>query len=95
MAVNCLDRHLAKIGNKVAILWQGEKDEEVRKITYKELHEMVCRFTNVLLSKGVKKGDRDLRLHAHDSRRRPSRSWPAPGSGPSIPSFSGVSARNP
>jgi acetyl-CoA synthetase len=57
ISVNCLDRHLAKNGNKVAILWQGEKDEEVRKITYTELHKMVCQFTNVLLSKGVKKGD--------------------------------------
>ncbi len=58
ISVNCLDRHLAKLGNKVAILWQGEKDEEVRKITYTELHKMVCQFANVLLSKGIKKGDR-------------------------------------
>ena len=56
LSVNCLDRHLAKNGNKIAILWQGEKDEEVRKITYSQLHEMVCRFANVLLAKGVKKG---------------------------------------
>ncbi len=58
LSVNCLDRHLAKLGNKVAILWQGEKDEEVRKITYIELHKMVCQFANVLLAKGIKKGDR-------------------------------------
>ncbi len=59
VSVNCLDRHLSTpIRNKVAILWQGEKDDEVREITYKELHEMVCRFTNVLISKGIKKGDR-------------------------------------
>ncbi len=59
VSVNCLDRHLnGPNKNKVAILWQGEKDEEVRKITYAELHEMVCRFSNVLLSKGIKKGDR-------------------------------------
>jgi acetyl-CoA synthetase len=59
VSVNCLDRHLStRVGDKVAILWQGEKDEEVREITYKELHEMVCRFTNVLISKGIKKGDR-------------------------------------
>ncbi len=58
-SVNCLDRHLSTpTRDKVAILWQGEKDEEVRKITYQELHEMVCRFTNVLISKGIKKGDR-------------------------------------
>jgi len=59
VSVNCLDRHLSTaVRDKIAILWQGEKDEEVRKITFKELHEMVCRFTNVLISKGIKKGDR-------------------------------------
>jgi acetyl-CoA synthetase len=59
VSVNCLDRHLSTpVKDKVAILWQGEKDEEVRKITYAQLHEMVCRFTNVLISKGIKKGDR-------------------------------------
>jgi acetyl-CoA synthetase len=59
VSVNCLDRHLSTpVRDKIAILWQGEKDEEVRKITYIELHEMVCRFTNVLISKGIKKGDR-------------------------------------
>src|SRR5579883_2460716 len=59
VSVNCLDRHLnSPIKEKTAILWQGEKDEEVRKITYTELHQMVCRFSNVLLSKGVKKGER-------------------------------------
>ena len=53
VSVNCLDRHLStEACDKVAILWQGEKDDEVRKITYKELHEMVCRFSNVLISKG-------------------------------------------
>ncbi len=56
---NCLDRHLGTpLEGKTAILWQGEKDEEVRKITYKELHQLVCQFSNLLLSKGVKKGDR-------------------------------------
>jgi len=59
VAVNCLDRHLnGPVKDKTAILWQGEKDEEVRRISYSELHQMVCRFSNVLLSKGVKKGDR-------------------------------------
>src|SRR5258708_19237242 len=59
VSVNCLDRHLSTpVKDKVAILWQGEKDEDVRKITYAQLHEMVCRFTNVLISKGIKKGDR-------------------------------------
>jgi acetyl-CoA synthetase len=58
VAVNCLDRHLASRKEQTAILWQGEKDEEVRRINYGELHNLVCRFSNVLLSKGVKKGDR-------------------------------------
>jgi len=58
-SVNCLDRHLGTPReNKVAILWQGEPDEDVKKVTYKELHAEVCKFANVLESKGVKKGDR-------------------------------------
>ena len=55
---NCLDRNIEKRGDKVAIIWQGEPDEDVQKITYKELHKRVCRFANVLKKKGVKKGDR-------------------------------------
>jgi acetyl-CoA synthetase len=59
VSVNCLDRHLGTPReNKVAILWQGEPDADVRKITYKELYADVCTFANVLLSRGVKKGDR-------------------------------------
>ena len=59
VSVNCLDRHLTgPTKDKTAILWQGEKDEEVRRITYAELHQLVCQFANVLLSKGVQKGDR-------------------------------------
>jgi acetyl-CoA synthetase len=57
--VSCLDRHIGTPReNKVAILWQGEPDADVRKITYKELYRDVCKFANILLSKGVKKGDR-------------------------------------
>jgi acetyl-CoA synthetase len=59
VSFNCLDRHLnTPVANKVAILFQGEEENNVRKITYKELHDLVCRFANVLKSKGVKKGDR-------------------------------------
>ena len=59
VAYNCLDRHLGTpVENKVAILWQGETDEEVVKLTYGELHKLVCKFANVLESKDVKKGDR-------------------------------------
>jgi len=58
-SVNCLDRHLGTpVADKVAILWQGEPDGDVRKITYRELHRDVCKFANVLLAKGVAKGDR-------------------------------------
>jgi acetyl-CoA synthetase len=59
VSYNCLDRHLGTPReNKVAILWQGEPDADVVKLTYKQLHAEVCKFANVLLSKGVKKGDR-------------------------------------
>ena len=59
MTVNCLDRHLkTKTRDKIAIIWQGEPEEEVKKITYAELHAEVCKFANVLKSLGVKKGDR-------------------------------------
>ncbi|MHB1193478.1 MAG: acetate--CoA ligase [Longimicrobiales bacterium] len=55
---NALDRHLATRGDQVAIIWEGNEPTETRKITYKELHEQVCRFANVLKAHGVKKGDR-------------------------------------
>ena len=48
----------AKRQDKIAILWQGEPEDDVRKITYEELHAEVCKFANVLKSLGVKKGDR-------------------------------------
>ncbi|OQB85977.1 MAG: Acetyl-coenzyme A synthetase [Planctomycetes bacterium ADurb.Bin126] len=59
VTVNCLDRHLnTPTADKVAILWQGEPEDDVIKITYKDLHREVCKFANVLKSLGVKKGDR-------------------------------------
>jgi acetyl-CoA synthetase len=58
VSYNCLDRHLDKRGDQVAIIWEGDDPEEDRQITYKELHEEVCRFANVLKSRGVTKGDR-------------------------------------
>ena len=58
VAANCLDRHLATRGDKVAILWEGDDPSESRSITYRELHAEVCRFANVLKSLGVSKGDR-------------------------------------
>jgi acetyl-CoA synthetase len=58
VTVNCLDRHLKTRGNQTAIIWQGEPEEDVKKISYAELHAEVCKFANVLKSLGVKKGDR-------------------------------------
>ena len=59
VTVNCLDRHLnTPTRDKVAIIWQGEPEEEVRRITYAELHADVCRFANVLKAQGVQQGDR-------------------------------------
>ena len=59
VAYNCLDRHLGTpTAKKIAILWQGEEENKVRKITYEQLHKDVCKFANVLKSKGIKKGDR-------------------------------------
>ena len=58
VSYNCLDRHLESRGDQVAIIWEGDDPNEDRKITYRELHEEVCRFANVLKSRGVKKGDR-------------------------------------
>jgi acetyl-CoA synthetase len=58
VAANCIDRHLAKRGDQVAIIWEGDDPTVDRKITYKQLHAEVCRFANVLKQKGVKKGDR-------------------------------------
>jgi|TARA_B100002003_G_scaffold250856_1_gene291839 acetyl-CoA synthetase len=55
---NCLDRHLETRSNKVALIWQGEQENEVIKYTYKDLHREVCKFANVLKKKGLKKGDR-------------------------------------
>jgi acetyl-CoA synthetase len=59
LSVNCLDRHLkTKTRDKVAIIWQGEPEEDVKRITYAELHADVCKFANGLKSLGIKKGDR-------------------------------------
>jgi acetyl-CoA synthetase len=58
VAQNCIDRHLAKRADQVAIIWEGDDPKDDRKITYRELHDEVCRFANVLKARGVKKGDR-------------------------------------
>jgi acetyl-CoA synthetase len=59
VAYNCLDRHLGTAReDKAAIIWQGEPDEDVRVLTYKDMQREVSKFANVLKSKGVQKGDR-------------------------------------
>lgn len=57
VSANCLDRHLQERGDKTAILWQGDESGMVKHLSYKELHQEVCKFANVLLDLGVKKGD--------------------------------------
>jgi acetyl-CoA synthetase len=55
---NCVDRHLPRRAEQTAILWEGDEPGEGRRVSYRELHDAVCRFANVLKSRGVKKGDR-------------------------------------
>ena len=56
---NCIDRHLATLGDKPAIIWEpNDPNERVRVVTYNRLHKRVCQFAQVLLNNGVKKGDR-------------------------------------
>ncbi|MDA9901856.1 acetate--CoA ligase [Gammaproteobacteria bacterium] len=58
VAYNCIDRHLEERGDQTAIIWEGDDPQEDKKITYSELHSHVCKFSNALKARGVKKGDR-------------------------------------
>jgi len=58
LAYNCIDRHLATRGDQVAIIWEGDDPTQEETITYRQLHERVSRFANVLKANGVKTGDR-------------------------------------
>ncbi len=58
VSVNCLDRQLAARGDKIALLFEGDDPAVSKSVTYRELHEQVCRFGNALRRLGVKKGDR-------------------------------------
>jgi len=58
VSVNCLDRHLETRGNQTAIIWEGDNPDHDKTITYKGLHQEVCKFANVLKALGVTKGDR-------------------------------------
>ncbi|MDA9930765.1 acetate--CoA ligase [Alphaproteobacteria bacterium] len=57
-AANCLDRHLETRGDQTAIIWEGDDPNDHKTITYRELHEQVCKFANVLKAEGASKGDR-------------------------------------
>ncbi|WP_019865511.1 acetate--CoA ligase [Methylovulum miyakonense] len=57
VSANCLDRHLAARGDQTAIIWEGDNPSQDKKISYKELHRLVCKFANVLKAQGVQKGD--------------------------------------
>ena len=57
VSYNCIDRHLEKRGDQIAIIWEGDNPDDQKYITYRELHEEVCKFSNVLKSRGIKKGD--------------------------------------
>lgn len=57
VSANCIDRHLAERGDEVAIIWEGDDPKDDAHITFNQLHDKVCRFSNVLKAQGVKKGD--------------------------------------
>jgi acetyl-CoA synthetase len=58
VSANCLDRHLAERGDTIAIIWEGDDPSQQRRLTYRELHEEVCRFANALKKLGARRGDR-------------------------------------
>ncbi len=58
VSANCIDRHLKDHADEVAIIWEGDEPDQSSTLTYRELHERVCRLSNALKSEGVSKGDR-------------------------------------
>ncbi|WP_040265400.1 acetate--CoA ligase [Pseudomonas rhodesiae] len=58
VSYNCIDRHLQHRADQLAFIWEGDDPTNSSKITYRQLHQNVCRLANVLKSRGVKKGDR-------------------------------------
>jgi len=58
VAYNCIDRHLERRGEQTAIIWEGDEPSDDKKISYRELHAAVCKFSNALKTRGVSKGDR-------------------------------------
>jgi acetyl-CoA synthetase len=57
-SVSCLDRHLAERADATAIIWEGDNPASSRHVTYRELHEQVCRLSNAMKTLGTKRGDR-------------------------------------
>eukprot|EP01091_Cochliopodium_minus_P003787 TRINITY_DN13752_c0_g1_i1.p1 TRINITY_DN13752_c0_g1~~TRINITY_DN13752_c0_g1_i1.p1 ORF type:complete len:683 (-),score=209.29 TRINITY_DN13752_c0_g1_i1:84-2132(-) len=57
VSFNCIDRHLEKNKDKIAIIWEGDRPGTEKKITYGELHTQVCKLANVLKYYGVRRGD--------------------------------------
>src|SRR5579875_1793275 len=58
VSANCIDRHLETRGDQVAIIWEGDDPKDSQRITYRQLHQNVCRMANVFKQHGVGKGDR-------------------------------------
>ena len=58
LAYNCIDRHLQTRADQTAIIWEGDNPDDAKHISYRELHQQVCKLANVLKQRGVKKGDR-------------------------------------
>jgi len=58
IAFNCIDRHLETSPNKTAIIWEGDELDQSKEITYSQLHENVCKFSNILKNLGAVKGSR-------------------------------------
>ncbi|BCV61578.1 acetate--CoA ligase [Shewanella algae] len=56
-SANCLDRHLEKLGDQTAIIWEGDDAKDQRTLSYSQLHTEVCKFANALKSQGVRRGD--------------------------------------
>jgi acetyl-CoA synthetase len=58
ITTSCLDRHIEERGDKTAILWEGDQPDDIRRLSYRQLLEEVCRLSNALKKRGVQKGDR-------------------------------------
>src|SRR3954447_7196671 len=58
VSYNCIDRHLGRRADQVAIIWEGDNPSESKHVTYQELHDEVCRMANILRNRNVAKGDR-------------------------------------